>query len=108
MPSSLLRCTAHRPSIPQDFLGTYYFNRGKYTNPVAGLTTLNSKKGKKGNATSFSAYHVHDQDPLYFVDGMLMTWRNSDPEACDLGGTRASEAVTASSLALVYEEVPQL
>jgi hypothetical protein len=51
---------------------------------------------------------VHDQDPLYFVDGMLMTWRNSDPEACDLGGTRAGEAVKASSLALVYEEVPQL
>jgi hypothetical protein len=83
------------------FLGTYYFNRGKYTNPTAGLTNKNT--GKDGNATSFSAYKVHQAEPLWYEQGLLLTWRNSDPEGCDLKGTRESEQVLASSLTLHYE-----
>merc|ERR1711894_784048 len=64
------------------FLGTYYFNRGPYTNPVAGLTDLDKSRH------TFSAYRVHDADPLYFEDGMRLTWRNSDPYGdCDLATT---------------------
>lgn len=81
------------------FLGTYYFNRGPYTNPVAGLTDLDN--GRR----TFSAYRIHDADPLYFEEGLRLTWRNSDPYgACDLNAAnRDAHAITASSFALVYE-----
>jgi len=50
------------------FLGTYYFNRGKYYTPVAGLTHL--VPGKE-----FSAYRFHETDPVFFQDGMRLTIR---------------------------------
>ena len=40
------------------FLGTYYFNKGKYATPIAGLTNLNEK-----NKTTFSAYRVGGPPP---------------------------------------------
>jgi hypothetical protein len=41
------------------FLGTYYFNRGLYHLPSAGVTHL-------GQADySFSAYRFHEQDPIF-------------------------------------------
>merc|ERR1719389_567806 len=80
------------------FLGTYYFNRGMYANPVAGMTDMDE------DAKTFSAYRIHDADPLYFEDGLALTWRNSDPEECLLDETRGgSFAVTASSFAFAYE-----
>jgi len=80
------------------FLGTYYFNRGKYANPVAGLTDLDK------NAQQFSAYRIFDSDPLYFEDGLNLTWRNGDPYmGCDLNKNSPSHPVLASSYALVYE-----
>jgi len=81
------------------FLGTYYFNRGKYTNPVAGVTDLD--KNKK----LFSAYRIHDEDPLFFENGLRLTWRNSDPYGvCDLNETNPdAHEVTAASFAFVYE-----
>ena len=54
------------------FLGTYYFNRGRYANAVAGLTHLNAK-----NAT-FSAYRFHDDDPVFFQTGLKLTCRCGD------------------------------
>jgi Protein of unknown function (DUF2961) len=54
------------------FLGTYYFNTGRYYNDTAGLTHLDEKN------LSFSAYRIHDQDPLFFNKGMRLTCRNGE------------------------------
>lgn len=51
------------------FLGTYYFNRGKYANDVAGLTHLDKEKA------SFSAFRFHDEDPIFFDTGLRLTCR---------------------------------
>jgi len=51
------------------FLGTYYFNRGKYQTPLAGLTHLDQSDG------SFSAYRFHEQDPIVFKSGLRLTCR---------------------------------
>lgn len=82
------------------FLGTYYFNKGKYATPISGLTHLNTT-----NTTRFSAYRLHTDDPLVWFGsgGMTEKWRNSDPAGCDLGTTPQSPAVTADSLVFYYE-----
>ena len=54
------------------FLGTYYFNSGRYHNDTAGLTHLDGKN------LSFSAYRIHDEDPLFFNNGMRLTCRNGE------------------------------
>lgn len=51
------------------FLGTYYFNRGRYYSDVAGLTHLDKKKAE------FSAYRFHDEDPVFFQNGLRLTNR---------------------------------
>ncbi len=51
------------------FLGTYYFNKGKYYTPVAGLTHYDP------NAHEFSAYRFHDDDPIFFQNGLRLTAR---------------------------------
>lgn len=51
------------------FLGTYYFNRGRYYTPVAGLTHLDAARG------TFSAYRLHDEDPVFFERGLRLTCR---------------------------------
>jgi hypothetical protein len=51
------------------FLGTYYFNKGRYYTPIAGLTHLD----KKDN--SFSAYRFHEDDPVFFQNGLRLTCR---------------------------------
>jgi hypothetical protein len=51
------------------FLGTYYFNKGKYYTPVAGLTHLNAAEHE------FSAYRFHDEDPIFFHRGLRLTAR---------------------------------
>ena len=51
------------------FLGTYYFNRGRYATPVAGLTHFDSAKNE------FSAYRFHEDDPVFFHDGLRLTCR---------------------------------
>ncbi len=51
------------------FLGTYYFNKGRYYTPVAGLTHLDGKN------SSFSAYRFHEQDPVFFHGGLRLTCR---------------------------------
>jgi len=51
------------------FLGTYYFNTGKYTNKLAGLTHFDREKKE------FSAYRLHEDDPVFFKDGLRLTNR---------------------------------
>ncbi len=54
------------------FLGTYYFNKGKYYTPVAGLTHFDP------GAHEFSAYRFHDDDPIFFHNGFRLTTRCGD------------------------------
>jgi hypothetical protein len=51
------------------FLGTYYFNKGRYATPVAGLTHFEPK------ANEFSAYRFHEDDPIFFQNGLRLTCR---------------------------------
>jgi len=51
------------------FLGTYYFNKGRYATPVAGLTHFNAAENE------FSAYRFHEDDPVFFQNGLRLTCR---------------------------------
>ncbi len=51
------------------FSGTYYFNRGRYATPVAGLTHF------KPDENEFSAYRFHEDDPVFFHNGLRLTCR---------------------------------
>ncbi len=51
------------------FLGTYYFNCGRYATPVAGLTHFDKAKNE------FSAYRFHENDPVFFQNGLRLTCR---------------------------------
>jgi hypothetical protein len=62
------------------FLGTYYFNRGKYSTPVAGLTHIDEKDN------SFSAYRFHDDDPVFFQKGIRLTTRCGEQEGDKIFG----------------------
>ena len=42
------------------FLGTYYFNKGRYENMLAGLTHFDKEKQE------FSGYRLHEDDPVFF------------------------------------------
>jgi hypothetical protein len=56
------------------FLGTYYFDTGKFHADIAGLTHFD-KKDK-----SFSAYRFHDEDPIFFRNGLRLTCRCGETE----------------------------
>ena len=77
------------------FLGTYYFNRGSYHNPLAELSHLAHDKG----GWTFSAYRRHDTgDLLVWPRGDFeVTWRCGEPRAGN-----PKDCVTFS-YALVYE-----
>ncbi len=51
------------------FLGTYYFNKGRYATPVAGLTHFDKDENE------FSAYRFHEDDPVFFQNGLRLTCR---------------------------------
>ncbi len=51
------------------FLGTYYFKDGRYYTPVAGLTHFDKKENE------FSAYRFHEDDPVFFKNGLRLTCR---------------------------------
>jgi hypothetical protein len=53
------------------FLGTYYFNKGRYYTPVAGLTHIVPDQ-------EFSAYRFHETDPVPFENGLRLTLRNGE------------------------------
>jgi hypothetical protein len=94
------------------FLGTFYFDKGQYFNPLAGVTSLcpqpddgNPRPAAKGcmpsadGTISFSAYRLHaGHDPLTFeAEGLAVSWRNGEP-----GHGHGPAAVNASAFALVY------
>ena len=56
------------------FLGTYYFDTGYYYGDTTGLTHFDRKAGR------FSGYHFHDDDPLFFSDGLRLTCRCGETE----------------------------
>ncbi|MFZ4508986.1 MAG: DUF2961 domain-containing protein [Fimbriimonas sp.] len=62
------------------FLGTYYFQRGAYSHDLAGLTHMDA------NTQSFSAYRFHDEDPIFFTDGLRLTCRCGETEHGTLEG----------------------
>ena len=62
------------------FLGTYYFNRGRYANNLAGLTHFDEK------ARTFSAYRFHEDDPIFFRTGLRLTCRCGETEDGSLQG----------------------
>jgi len=52
------------------FLGTYYFDTGRYYGDMAGLTHFENG--------SFAGYRIHDVDPLFFQKGLRLTCRNGE------------------------------
>ena len=62
------------------FLGTYYFDTGKYHADIAGLTHFDPRAGR------FSAYRFHDEDPLFFKNGLRLTCRCGETEHGTLEG----------------------
>ena len=112
------------------FLGTFYFNKGQYFFPHAGVTSLcpptNPANPKSiacnssqwaDNSSKFAAYRLHvGEDPLLFEKGAVQTWRNGDERGCpwpaspfvkkakaNLPRAGSDAKVNASSYALVYE-----
>ena len=96
------------------FLGTFYFDKGQYFMPLAGVTALcpepsdgapRPRPPAFGCASDpagvrFSAYRIHaTADPLVFEGGFAATWRNGEPGH----GGRTPPYVQASAYALFYE-----
>jgi hypothetical protein len=54
------------------FLGTYYFDTGRFHADISGLTHIDPAKSR------FSAYRFHDDDPVFFRDGLRLTCRNGE------------------------------
>jgi len=67
------------------FTGTYYFNRGRFANDLAGLTHYDDK------SQSFSAYRFHDDDPLFFDKGLRLTCRCGETEHGTTSGPTAGD-----------------
>ena len=80
------------------FLGTYYFNRGLYHLPQAGLTH------KDETNFTFSAYRFHDIDPLLFAGGVRLACRCGEMLGNKIAGpTGKPMATTYTTYAWVYE-----
>ena len=80
------------------FLGTYYFNRGLYHLPQAGLTH------KDETNSSFSAYRFHDIDPVFFSDGIRLTCRCGEKRGDKVFGTTGHpQPTTYTTYVWVYE-----
>jgi hypothetical protein len=80
------------------FLGTYYFNRGLYHFAQAGLTH------KSESDNSFSAYRVHDEDPLVFADGIRLVCRCGEQRGEKTFGTTGHPmATTYTTYVWTYE-----
>jgi hypothetical protein len=79
------------------FLGTYYFNRGRYHLHQAGLTHRNHENH------SFSAYRFHDADPIFYANGLRLTCRCGE-ERGDLtfGTTGHPQPTTYTTYAWTY------
>mmetsp|Transcript_15684 Transcript_15684/g.34087 ORF Transcript_15684/g.34087 Transcript_15684/m.34087 type:complete len:153 (+) Transcript_15684:621-1079(+) len=81
------------------YMGTYYFDLGKYSNPLAGCMHLSTDP----QTASFSGYRLHTEDALLWDDGFQMSWRNWDGDGCDLSFDAPNWPARAVSYALTYE-----
>ena len=80
------------------FLGTYYFNRGLYHLPQAGLTH------KDETNSSFSAYRYHEDDPVVFRDGIRLSCRCGERRGEKTFGATGHPQVTKyTTYAWIYE-----
>lgn len=70
------------------FTGTYYFNRGRFANNLAGLTHFDEA------THSFSAYRFHDEDPIFFETGLRLTCRCGETEHGTTTGPSAGDPPT--------------
>ncbi|KAH3756429.1 DUF2961 domain-containing protein [Pelomyxa schiedti] len=52
----------------------WYFDAGEFHMPVSGYTHYSNND----NRIQWSAYRLHEMDPLQFDDGMRFSWRNGD------------------------------
>ncbi|CAF3373254.1 unnamed protein product [Rotaria socialis] len=57
------------------FDSAFYFNAGQYHNEISGYTHY---KELSNNVYEWSAYRVHDLDPIFFTNGFRFHWRNGD------------------------------
>jgi len=80
------------------FLGTYYFNRGMYHFPIAGLT---HKEQDADGTCRFSAYRFHEDDPIIFQKGFRLAWRNGEEKDGKPYG--APQRSRATSYVWLYE-----
>jgi len=74
------------------FLGTYYFNRGMYHLPLAGLT---HKSEDADGTCRFSAYRFHEDDPVIFQKGFRLSWRNGEEKDGKTFGNPQRSRVTS-------------
>lgn len=74
------------------FLGTYYFNRGMYHLPLAGLT---HKEVDASGTCRFSAYRFHVEDPLIFQKAWRLVWRNGEEKSGKSYGSPQSSRLTS-------------
>ena len=82
------------------FLGTYYFNRGSYHLPLAGLT--HKSQDSEGNC-SFSAYRFHEDDPILFQKGLRLFWRNGEQKDGKIYGDGLPKRSQVTSYVWLYE-----
>ncbi|HXJ91690.1 MAG TPA: DUF2961 domain-containing protein [Terriglobia bacterium] len=82
------------------FLGTYYFNRGMYHLPLAGLT--HKAQDAQGNC-SFSAYRFHEEDPIFFQNGFRLLWRNGEKKDGKVYGDAPPQQSRVTSYVWIYE-----
>lgn len=57
------------------FDSAFYFNAGQYHHEVSGYTHY---KEVSSNVYEWSAYRIHDLDPIFFTNGFQFFWRNGD------------------------------
>jgi len=85
----------------------YYFNAGQFRQENAGLTHLFTNN----TSVRWSAYRMHEVDPLFFRNGVKMVWRNGDTDdvhgwkcITEKGGSKAGNPTIGNltSYAWVY------
>ncbi len=81
------------------FLGTYYFNRGRYATALAGLTHMDREN------RTFSAYRFHDEDPVFFQRSFRLTCRCGETVDGSKDGAKAGDPPPTeySTYAWVYQ-----
>jgi hypothetical protein len=57
------------------FDSAFYFNAGQFHFEVSGYTHL---KKTSNDSVEWSAYRMHDLDPIFFTNGFRFMWRNGD------------------------------